>query len=328
MHESQLSIIYRPVIKSEQAKALELWQTVFGPKGDGYFERYFLPTASPNYRDGDSLGAWSADNLLVSVVHIRRITLRSDEETFLCGVVSNMATLAEFRNQGLSWRLLALAIEKMEQEDFDLSILGTGRSNHYLPLGWEPITVRVNYVINIPDRLSSSNYEVPWVSVSSITSYDQLHEFYSLYPRSYQFDRDSSIMFEHWIGWHWQEDLAYICVLPNERGYAVISQPDGKHGDVCISEWRAVDIDVETKLLRMAATEVRRRYRRNNFLLYTLPQYTSLMSLGWDDIGLISEQNDDIMIRNIRLADDLFKNIKAAFENENEKATIWPGEYF
>ncbi|CAF4325844.1 unnamed protein product, partial [Rotaria magnacalcarata] len=101
---------------------------------------------------------------------------------------------------------------------------------------------------------------------------------------------------------------------PNERGYAVISQPDGKHGDVCISEWRAVDIDVETKLLRMAATEVRRRYRRNNFLLYTLPQYTSLMSLGWDDIGLISEQNDDIMIRNIRLADDLFKNIKAAFE--------------
>ncbi|CAF4326067.1 unnamed protein product [Rotaria socialis] len=287
-------------------------QAVFGPKGDGYFEGYFLPTASPNYREGDTLGAWSADNLLVSAVHIRRITLRSDNKTFLCGVVSNMATLAEFRNQGLSRRLLTLAIEKMEKEDFDLSILGTGRSNHYLSLGWEPITVRINYVINIPDKLSSSNYEAPWVSVSSITSFDQLHEFYSVYPRSYQFDRDSSIMFEHWIGWHWQEDLAYICVLPNERGYAIISQSDGKHGD----------------LLRMAATEIRRRYRRNNFLLYTLPQYTSLMSLGWDDTGLISEQNDDIMIRNIRLADDLFKNIKAAFENENEKATIWPGEYF
>ncbi|CAF3396517.1 unnamed protein product [Rotaria socialis] len=207
-------------------------QAVFGPKGDGYFEGYFLPTASPNYREGDTLGAWSADNLLVSAVHIRRITLRSDNKTFLCGVVSNMATLAEFRNQGLSRRLLTLAIEKMEKEDFDLSILGTGRSNHYLSLGWEPITVRINYVINIPDKLSSSNYEAPWVSVSSITSFDQLHEFYSVYPRSYQFDRDSSIMFEHWIGWHWQEDLAYICVLPNERGYAIISQSDGKHGDL------------------------------------------------------------------------------------------------
>ncbi|CAF4569527.1 unnamed protein product [Rotaria socialis] len=138
-------------------------QAVFGPKGDGYFEGYFLPTASPNYREGDTLGAWSADNLLVSAVHIRRITLRSDNKTFLCGVVSNMATLAEFRNQGLSRRLLTLAIEKMEKEDFDLSILGTGRSNHYLSLGWEPITVRINYVINIPDKLSSSNYEAPWL---------------------------------------------------------------------------------------------------------------------------------------------------------------------
>ncbi|CAF4283372.1 unnamed protein product, partial [Rotaria sordida] len=54
--------------------------------------------------------------------------LRSDNnQTYLCGVISNVATLAEFRNQGLSRQLLQQAINKMEQEAFDISLLGTGR---------------------------------------------------------------------------------------------------------------------------------------------------------------------------------------------------------
>jgi predicted acetyltransferase len=321
--------MYRPVDKSEQSKAVELWQTVFQPKSNGYFERYFLSTASPCYQEGDTLGAWSDDNLLVSVVHIRRINLRSaNNETFLCGVISNVATDAEFRNRGLSRQLLKKAIDKMEREGFDLSILGTGRSNHYLALGWEPLITRIQYVINIPDDIPTSNHEASWISASSISFYDQLFELYSNHPRSYQFDRCSPLMFEHWIGWHWQDDAAYICMLPNRKGYAVISQPDGKDADVCVSEWRAFDVDAETTLLNMAAVEIRRRYRRNSFLLHTLPQYTSLNSLGWDKTDLIFEKNEDIMIRNIRLPDNIFQDIKIAYEAENGKATIWPEEYF
>ncbi|CAF1475216.1 unnamed protein product [Rotaria sordida] len=80
----------------------------------------------------------------------------------------------------------------MEQEAFDISLLGTGRSNHYLPLG---------------------------------------------------------------------------------------RQPDGKQSSVCISEFRAVDIDSERILLNMAAAEIRRRYGHKKFLLHTFPQYTNLKSL-------------------------------------------------
>lgn len=141
-------------------------------------------------------------------------------------------------------------------------------------------------------------------------------------------DRVSSLVFEHWIGWHWQNDLAYIYLLPNKRGYAVISQPDGKNGDVYISEWRALDIDAEIRLLTIAATEIKRRYRRSSFLLHTLPQYASLKSLGWGSNDLIFEQNDDILMRNIRLGEELFKNIKSAFETNNGQATFWPQEYF
>jgi predicted acetyltransferase len=329
LHESQLSISFRPVAESEQAKAIELWQTVFEPKGDDYFERYFLSTASPHYQEGDTLGAWSNDNLLVSVVHIRRSILRSvNNETFLCGIISNVTTLTEFRNQGLSRQLLKQAIEKMKREGFDLSMLGTGRSSHYLPLGFKPVKTRIQYVIKIPHDILSSNQEASWISASSISFYDQLLELYSIHPRSYQLDRSSPLMFEHWIGWHWQEDSAYIFILPNKRGYIAISQPDGKNSDVCVPEWRALDIDAETTLLNMAATEIHRRYRRNSFLLHTLPQYTTLKELGWNSDKLIFEQNEDIMIRNIRLPNDKFLEIKMAYETEDGNATFWPGEYF
>jgi len=117
-------------------------------------------------------------------------------------------------------------------------------------------------------------------------------------------------------------------MLPDQTGYVVISQPDGKNCDVCVSEYRALNGDAETALFNMAATEIRRRYRRNSFLLHTLPQHTTIKLMGWENNDLISEQNEDMMIRNIRLPNDTFQAIKAAYETENGKATIWPGEYF
>jgi predicted acetyltransferase len=324
-----MSIIYRFVTKSEQAQALDLWHTAFEPKGEGYFERYFSSTGSPDYQEGDTLGAWSNDDQLVSVVHIRRVIMKSsNNETFLCGIVSNVATLPEFRNRGLSRDLLKQAIDKMEREGFDLSMLGTGHSNHYLPLGWESIRVRIQYVINISLNIFSDTEEALWVSASSISFYDHLFELYAIHPRPYQLDRCSPSIFEDWIGWHWREDSSFTCVLPDKRGYVIISQPDGKDKDLCVSEWRAFDIDAETKLLNMAATEIRRRYRRNSFLLHTLPQHTTLKVLGWDRNTLVSELNEDIMIRNIQLPNEKFQEIKAAYEREDGKATIWPGEYF
>ncbi|CAF4270008.1 unnamed protein product, partial [Rotaria sordida] len=57
LEESQLSITCRHVTKNEQEKAIQLRETVFEPKGDGYFERYFSLTTSPHYQEGDTLGA-------------------------------------------------------------------------------------------------------------------------------------------------------------------------------------------------------------------------------------------------------------------------------
>ncbi len=148
-------------------------QGLFEPKGGGYFERYFLSTALPYYQEGDKLGARSDNNSLVSVVHLRRIILKSsNNETFLSGVVSNVATLAEFRNRGVSRELLTQTIDKMEHEGFDLCMLGTGCSRHYLLLDWKPVRTRIQYVINISNNITLPIRKASWISASSISFYD------------------------------------------------------------------------------------------------------------------------------------------------------------
>ncbi|CAF1408294.1 unnamed protein product [Adineta ricciae] len=329
--ERTSSITYRPVLQNEQRKAIELWQSVFEAKSDGYFERFFSSQASPDYREGDTLGAWAHDDRLVSIVQIRRSILISDKnETFLCGVISNVATDVEFRNQGLSKQLLSQAIEKMERENFSLSMLGTGQPQHYLKLGWKPLRSRIQYVINLKrNDLSTESENRLWIPACSVSSYDKLLEIYSTHPRPYQFDRCSSSLFEHWIGWHWKESSAFLYISPDHKGYIVISHADGKGCPVSITEYRAFDHDTEKTLLEIAAVEIYRRYRQNSFLLHTLPQYTTLQSLGWnDDNNLIFEENEDVMLRNIGLSDEQYQTIKTTFEAVNGKTTIWPGEYF
>jgi len=194
------SVIYRPVEKHEQGQALDLWYSVFGADNPGCFEHDFTIEASPNYQEGDTIGAWY-DGQLVSAVHIRRILLQSgdDDMKYLCGGISNVATLPKYRNQGFSRHLLRLAIERMEQSgEFDLSMLGTGRYNHYYVLGWEQISVPNTITIEWNNfDLNMNNIE--WCSTSEIFLSDRelILALHTKNSRKYQFDRSPSTIFEH-----------------------------------------------------------------------------------------------------------------------------------
>lgn len=315
--------------KDEEYQAIDLWKRVFEPKSDGYFERYFSLDSSPEYIQGDTLGAWSNNDVLVSIVHIRRIYLISNKnEKYLCGVISNVGTDPKYRSQGLSRTLLRQAIEKMTNEHFHFALLGTGQSHHYSPLGFQSIRIPTQYQMHIPDHFTSDDHQTSWIPSSSIPSYDQLYEIYSRNIREYQIDRHSPLMFKEWIGWHWRNTNSFIYVLPDGKGYVLISQPDGKGSDPCLSEWRASDAHSEQILLDIAAMEIHRRYHRKKFYLHTSPQYLSFESFQWNANRLIFEQNDDVMILNIHLQDQLFQYIKEAFQSTDGRAIIWPGEYF
>jgi predicted acetyltransferase len=321
------------VKKHEQQQALDLWYTVFkGKEADGFFERYFAEETSPRYQEGDTLGGW-IDDKLVSAIHIRRLYIRSrdDNTEYLCGAIANVATLEEHRNHGYSRELLKMAIQKMEQSgEFDLSTLGTGVPHHYAVLGWEqislpsPISVQWNHFSS-----SSADHQHRWYSVDEIfSSHGQLlFDIHSNKPRTYQTNRTPLSIFQHWTGWNWKQQNAIVYLLANgQQGYVVISKPDSVN-DVYVAEWRAGNADVEKKLLKLAANEIRRRQPDiKTIRFHTVPQFMSLEELEqWAGTVTVTK-NDHSMIRNIRLSNEILAKIKAAYLSGH--ATFWPGDNF
>lgn len=322
------AVVYRPVEKHEQQQAIDLWCTVFKPP-TGFFERYFTPEASPRYQEGDTLGVW-VDGKLVSAIHIRRLYIRSrdDNTEYLCGALANVATFEEYRRHGYSRTLLRMAIEKMERDGFDVSVLGTGKPNHYAVLGWEqiflpsPISIEWNH-------FSSSADHNQWHSVDEILANNcqSLLDIHSSKPRTYQFSRSPVSMFQHWTGWNWRKENAIIYVLPEPlQGYVVITKPDNPE-EIYVAEWRATNGDIERKLLRLAANEVRRRQPQIKTIRFqTVPQYFTLEELDqWAGAVTVSK-NDHSMIRNIRLSSEILEEIKAAYSSGH--AAFWQGDYF
>ncbi|CAF1425391.1 unnamed protein product [Adineta ricciae] len=323
-----MSVIYRPVEKHEQQQALDLWYAVFKTQPE-YFERYFSEKESPRYQFGDTLGAWVNDKL-VSAVHIRRLYIRSrdDNVEYLCGAISNVATLEEHRKHGYSRELLRMAITKMEQsEEFDISVLGTGRPNHYLVLGWEQIALPSPISVQWNHFSSSGDNHHQWYPINDLLSSNcqLLLDIHSNKPRTYQFSRSPVSMFQHWVGWNWRKENA-IAYLLSDQGYIVITHPDSAE-NTYVSEWRAANVETEKKLLKLAANEVHRRHPQlKTIRLHTVPQYMGLNELDqWAGVVTVSK-NDHTMIRNIRLSRDVLEKIKAAYLGGH--ATFWQGDYF
>ena len=327
--DTSSSIVYRHLEKHEQEQALNLWDSIF-KTNPGYFKRYFSREASPFYQDDDTLTAWH-DNLLVSTVYIRRLKLRSREnnEEYRCGVICNVATVAEYRRQGLSRRLLRMAIDQMEKSnEFDISMLGTEKYDHYSILGWERVP-EPNQVMIDWRSITSVDTNSQWRSASDVLSEDVefLLKIYSNRPRIYQIDRSPSTLFSHWVRWEWQNDTAIICFYEHEKeqGYVVIGNPDNEK-NVCVLEWRAPNSYLEQILLSLAAFEIRRRHGQTKAIcLFALPQHMTIDQLvqwaGLVEVGT----HQDAMMRNIRLSDDVYDKIKSAFSDG--RAVYWSGDY-
>ncbi|CAF2786589.1 unnamed protein product [Rotaria sp. Silwood2] len=324
------TIIYRPVRKHEQQQAIDLWYSIFGTF-PGMDDRYFGSLASPRYQEGDTLGAWF-DGKLVSIVNIARLILRSrdDDSEYQCATITCVGTLEEYRKRGYSRHLLRMAIDKMEQSGkFDVSVLNTRGPKHYSILGWKQVSAADRVSVEWKNfNLENSNDE--WRTASDVFLSDGqlLLEIYSNKPRIYQFDRSPTTTFEHWVGWSWQREGAIVCMLRGEeQGYAVISNPTNEN-NVCISEWRAPNVDIERKLFKLAADEIHRRHKETKVIWFRgLPQYMSLDDLEQCGGGVVNTERDrTTMFRNIRLPDDKFEKIKPAYSSG--EAIFWSGDYF
>ena len=303
----------RPLSASEQEAALHLWQEVFGAPS-GYFERYY-DGADVGYQEGDTLGVWDGA-MLVSAVHLCRRPVVWAGGELLCGGIANVATLPDYRRQGLSRQLLARLIAKMEREEFRFSLLGTGTPGHYAALGWE-MTHRPRASVKLspvePDA------DVVWEGVGPVAP---LRGSYDAGPRPLQFLRFPSY-FEGWVGWEWRRRSAQVASRPG-CGYLVLDASAGPDQAAAVLEWRAVDAETELFLLKTAASEAGRR-GCPELALETLPQHLGLGHL--DSLGeVVRHVESDGMIRNIGLPLDLYHQVRECYRSG--QAAWWSGDGF
>ncbi|CAF1077830.1 unnamed protein product [Adineta ricciae] len=289
------SIIYRSVAKHEENQALEIWCSIFNNPVD-LEERLILESSE-------------------------------DGRQYVCAGITNVATRDEYRRRGLSRHLLQMTIDKLDQSnEFDLSMLGTGKVNHYERFRWEQVTQPIRVIIDWQIH-ASSHENIQWRPVSDL-SYEDIEllcKMHSSHRRIYQMRRSPCSIFYHWVKRRWEKSAA-IVYLDEDKGYVVIGNPENEE-DVGVLEWRASNFDHEQKLLSLAVNEIRQRYGLTKRIqLFTLPQYMTIEQLtNWAGPVQVGT-NYDIMMRNIRLPPGIYEQIKNSFSNGH--AVFWSGDYF
>ena len=124
-----MSITIRAIHPDEREECIALWKTVFRfEDNDAYFRRYFYGDVEwlPYYTQVAVL-----DGKLVSAVHIVKRTVACGPFRLTMGGIANVATLPAFRGQGYNFSCLQRAIQVMEADAFDFSLLFTGIHDYY-----------------------------------------------------------------------------------------------------------------------------------------------------------------------------------------------------
>lgn len=126
----------RAIREDEMGECLDLWKTVWPDNRPGFFERYFYGDREfqPEYTRVAML-----DGGIVSAVQIVKRNISFGDMTLTLGGIANVATLPEYRGTGYARKCLRQAIQVMEADAMDVSLLFTGIHDFYGKCGYEAV---------------------------------------------------------------------------------------------------------------------------------------------------------------------------------------------
>lgn len=188
----------RAIREDEYDGCLELWKTVFPNDPAGFFERYF-------FGDHDFQPEYTrvrmVDGRIVSAVHIVKRIVSCGDLTLTMGGVANVATLPEFRGKGYSTACMKQAIEIMEADAMDFSLLATGIHDFYGRQGYETVEREILSGEIRPDFTHQYSY----ITVRPYEERDDaaLHLIHLAFNRERPLTvRRSGPYWRDWIGWY------------------------------------------------------------------------------------------------------------------------------
>jgi predicted acetyltransferase len=136
------------------------------------------------------------DNQIVSTVRIFHRKIFVNKQPISMGGIGEVSTKPEFRSQGLATKLLQYAINRMKNQNINISMLGTGKHDFYGRLGWK----KVQYGKNIADitKVNSRKYSVRRADFAK--DLGQIKEIYNIYSSKF----NGTIVRDHddyWNNW-------------------------------------------------------------------------------------------------------------------------------
>jgi predicted N-acetyltransferase YhbS len=317
---------FRALRPEDYGDVLELWKVVFGD-GDAYFRAYL--EGDPWHQDRYGQIA-VAGGKIVSAVHVCRRPIRFGSEELTMGGIANVATLPEYRRQGLSSELLARCVRLMEEEGFDFSTLGTGIHRHYERHGWRRIvTPRFSLRLSAQEKPPVDDSGIETLSLE-----EWLRDAPSVYDRfnaglPFHFARSP----EYWNGWirirsrDWESNRTPLLGLQRDgalTGYLHGYLPEESGGEAGIVEAGATDSEA---LVRLAESMVRRAEEAGaSRLSVRVPRIASL----WERLGRFGSQetgtSSGTMLRGFRADEETIREIVR--HNEEGNVTWWNADGF
>lgn len=129
-HTSTRMITVRTIEAHERGPVLDLLGEWISRE---FFQRYF--DHDPAYRDHLCLVA-EEDGKFVSTLQVWPKTIVVDGRELRVGGIGNVFTTDAYRHKGVASDVLRAAIEVMEREGFDISLLFASRLTFYAQFGW------------------------------------------------------------------------------------------------------------------------------------------------------------------------------------------------
>jgi len=134
-------VTFRTITADERDAVLDLLHGWLNDRA--FFARYFRH--DPSFRDDLCFVAVSGDRL-VSTLQVFTKHVRLDGRVLTVAGVGNVYTDPAYRRRGLAPALLARAIDAMEREQFDLSLLFATRLELYGALGWRSHARHLSFI--------------------------------------------------------------------------------------------------------------------------------------------------------------------------------------
>jgi len=141
--------------------------------GPDYFRRHFM---SDPHRDYNSVFVIKDDEKIVSTVRVFHRQVCLSGKIHKMGGVGEVSTNPSHRKLGLSYKLLEAATEYMKQNDFTLSMLGTGYYSHYEKHGFRQVD---SYEKTVDTSVIPANETAKTIQPLTVADYDDMAELYA-----------------------------------------------------------------------------------------------------------------------------------------------------